>query len=161
MLYSVQQAQLGAKQLKEQDCWELIEDHLMVEYKENMPAAEQSITPAEAQQQGQASAKPALVQKSHVDHGSDIKSAAIHMPVESEATVADPAEVSHTAVQGSSRDQDLSSSKLPAGSKQDQIQASRTAVATTGKSSWLKRAVVVASRIVAVVVVARAVGKHK
>jgi hypothetical protein len=155
MLHSLQQAGLHAAQYEEQDWWEPVEDRLMIAHQQqNMPTAVEHSSPPEIQQQSEATTKPVLGQKS--SDGCDIKPAARHRFFEGNPTVADPAGVSHTAVQAS-RDQDLASSKLPAGSKQDR--ACSAAVATTGKGSWRRRAVAVASSIVSVVV-ARKVGRH-
>jgi hypothetical protein len=163
VLCSAKAAELRAKISQRHDHVKPIEDGLMISHQQqNIAAAvEDEKHPAETQQQSQATAKPMLMQAGSNRDGCDLNPATSDLPVQDERTVANSAEVSHGAVLASSRDQDLASSKLPAGSKQDlRHKSSSTAVgvATTGK--WYRRALVCASAIVAVVVVAHKVGRR-
>jgi hypothetical protein len=166
VLHSLKAPELSVKKSQNQNHW-TPEDRLKTHQQQNMVTVveEQQQPPAGIQQQSERTAKPVLVQNSREDKGCDLNSAGSHITVGVEATVAGHAEVSHpvvlTVVQAISRDQDLASTKLPAGSKQDQLlTCSSAAVATTGKRSWCRSVAVVASRIAAVVVMVATVRRH-
>jgi hypothetical protein len=144
VLCSAKAAELRAKIAHRQDHVKPIEDGLMIshQHKNIAAAVEDEKHPAETPQQSQATAKPVLVQTGSDSDGCDLKPATSDMPVQAERTVADSAEVSQCSAgqqQALPGDQDLASSKLPAGSKQDQgHKSSSTAVAAAGKRNWCR-----------------------